>query len=120
MFHLFSRKNEAQAKLDALDKSQAFIEFKPDGTIITANHNFLITLGYALPEIQGQHHSMFVAPEYARSTEYKEFWESLDRGEYQASENSRWQHMIHFNTLYFIGTVAKPSIFNGTCCQVGV
>ncbi len=59
---MFSHKtNELQSKLDALDKSQAVIEFNLDGTIVTANSNFLGAVGYSLGEIQGKHHSMFVA-----------------------------------------------------------
>ena len=53
---------EDRARLAALDKSQAIIEFKMDGTIISANTNFLNAMGYTLPEIQGRHHSMFVEP----------------------------------------------------------
>ena len=49
------------AQAAAISKSQAVIEFKMDGTIITANQNFLDALGYRLDEIQGKHHSMFVA-----------------------------------------------------------
>ena len=55
-----------QSKLDALDRSQAVIEFKPDGTIVSANANFLNAMGYSLVEIQGKHHSMFVEPSGAR------------------------------------------------------
>lgn len=80
---------ELEAKVAALDKSQAVIEFSLDGTILTANNNFLATLGYQLGEIQGQHHRMFVTPEYANSAEYRTFWEKLNRGEYQAGEFSR-------------------------------
>ena len=59
----------------------AMIEFKMDGTIITANDNFLAALGYSLDEIKGQHHSMFADAEHARSNEYKAFWAKLNRGE---------------------------------------
>ena len=76
-------------QIDAIDKSQAVIEFNMDGTIITANANFLATVGYTLDEIQGQHHSMFVEPEFKASTEYKSFWESLNRGEHEAKEYKR-------------------------------
>ncbi|MCR9241604.1 MAG: PAS domain-containing methyl-accepting chemotaxis protein [Rhodobiaceae bacterium] len=77
------------ALLDALDKSQAVIQFKPDGTIITANANFLGAIGYSLEEIQGQHHRMFVEPTYGKSAAYKQFWEKLAAGEYQAAEFKR-------------------------------
>jgi len=53
-------KNTGNALIDALNRSQAVIEFKLDGTIITANQNFLNAMGYELKEIQGKHHSMFV------------------------------------------------------------
>ncbi|MCW9039524.1 MAG: PAS domain-containing protein, partial [Rhodospirillales bacterium] len=66
--------SEAKAVLEALSKSQAVIEFRMDGTIITANDNFCKALGYSLSEIQGQHHSMFVEPKYRDSQEYKDFW----------------------------------------------
>ena len=80
---------ELKAKFDAIDKSQAVIEFNLDGTITTANQNFLTVLGYSLDEIKGQHHSMFVEPSYKDSTKYKQFWEKLGRGEYQAAEYKR-------------------------------
>lgn len=78
-----------QGQIDAISKSQAVIEFNMDGTIITANDNFLATVGYALEEIQGQHHSMFVEPEFKVSAEYRLFWESLNRGEYESKEYKR-------------------------------
>ncbi len=80
---------EDRAKLEALDKSQAVIEFKPDGTIIAANRNFLDVMGYTLAEIQGKHHSMFAEPAYAASAEYRAFWEKLARGEYAAGQYKR-------------------------------
>jgi methyl-accepting chemotaxis protein len=48
---------ETEAKLAALNKAQAVIEFNLDGSIITANENFLRTVGYTLADIQGKHHS---------------------------------------------------------------
>jgi methyl-accepting chemotaxis protein len=77
------------AQVEALNKVQAVIEFNMDGTIITANENFLSTLGYNLDEVQGQHHSMFVEPHFKSSTEYKEFWEGLNRGEFESKEYKR-------------------------------
>lgn len=77
------------AKLAALDKSQATIEFKTDGTILTANDNFLKAMGYRLEEVVGKHHSMFVEPEYRNSAEYKEFWKKLAAGEFQQAQFKR-------------------------------
>ncbi len=73
MFGRRHAKGDAQAMLDAISRSQAVIEFNMDGTIITANKNFLDTLGYRLDEIQGKHHSMFVAPAERDSAAYREF-----------------------------------------------
>ena len=77
------------ATLEALGRSQAIIEFKPDGTILTANENFLAAMGYALSEIQGRHHSMFVESKERESADYRQFWERLARGEFQAAEYKR-------------------------------
>ncbi|MCC8958733.1 PAS domain-containing methyl-accepting chemotaxis protein [Bradyrhizobium sp. Pear77] len=76
-------------QIDAIGKSQAVIEFNMDGTIRTANPNFLAAMGYSLAEIQGKHHSMFVEPVEASSTGYREFWSALNRGEFQAAEYKR-------------------------------
>ena len=65
------------------------IEFNLDGTIITANDNFLNVVGYTLEEVQGQHHRMFVEESFRTSVEYRQFWEALKRGEYQAAEYKR-------------------------------
>jgi TolB-like protein len=60
-------------QVNAIKKSQAVIEFKMDGTVITANENFLNVMGYRLDEIQGKHHSMFAEAAFANSPDYKEF-----------------------------------------------
>ncbi|MDW8198265.1 MAG: PAS domain S-box protein, partial [Gemmataceae bacterium] len=77
-------------QLAAIHRSQAVIEFKLDGTIVTANDHFLNTVGYTLGEIQGRHHSMFVAPAVANSPEYRELWAKLNRGEYVTGEFQRF------------------------------
>lgn len=76
-------------QLAAISKAQAVIEFELDGTILDANQNFLDTLGYRLDEVKGKHHRMFVEPEYAKSSAYKEFWAKLNRGEYESAEYKR-------------------------------
>ncbi|HTH98630.1 MAG TPA: PAS domain-containing methyl-accepting chemotaxis protein [Stellaceae bacterium] len=80
---------ELKAKLNALDASQAMIEFSMDGTILTANAHFLNAMGYRLDEIQGKHHSIFVEPAERTSDSYRNFWAMLNRGEYQAAEFRR-------------------------------
>jgi len=83
------RNADHEGQIAALDKSQAMIEFRLDGTIVTANRNFLAAVGYGLAEIQGRHHSLFVEPEVARGNDYRNFWAALAQGEYQAGEFRR-------------------------------
>ena len=92
MFNLQSKAKiqSALAQAAAISKSQAVIEFNLDGTIVTANQNFLDALGYTLAEIQGKHHSMFVAPGERESAGYREFWAKLNRGEFEAAQYKRF------------------------------
>ena len=83
------RSADFEGQIAAIHKSQAVIEFSLDGTVLTANENFLKTLGYTLGEIRGQHHRMFVDPVYRESAEYRMFWERLSRGEYDAGQYKR-------------------------------
>ncbi|MES2960640.1 MAG: PAS domain S-box protein, partial [Pseudomonadota bacterium] len=83
------RAADFEGQLNAVGKAQAVIEFKLDGTILNANDNFLKTLGYSLDEVKGKHHSMFAEPAYAGSIEYRQFWEKLNRGEYDAGQYRR-------------------------------
>jgi methyl-accepting chemotaxis protein len=83
------RDADFQGQIAAVSKVQAVIEFKLDGTIVSANENFLAVMGYALSEIQGRHHGMFVDPALASGHEYREFWAKLGRGEYQSGEFKR-------------------------------
>jgi len=73
----------------ALGRSQAMIEFTPDGIIQTANTNFLTAMGYTLPEIEGKHHSLFVESAYGKSPDYKVFWDALRAGTFQAAQFKR-------------------------------
>ncbi len=81
--------SDAKAVLAAINRSLGCIEFDPAGTVLSANENFCNILGYAPQEIKGRHHSMFVEPAYARSAEYKEFWQKLGCGEFDAREYKR-------------------------------
>jgi methyl-accepting chemotaxis protein len=82
-------RRRASAWLKAIDRSQAVIEFSPDGTILSANQNFLDTVGYTLGEIKGRHHSMFVDPAEREGAAYRALWEGLRRGEFQRAEYRR-------------------------------
>ncbi|MBB3977779.1 methyl-accepting chemotaxis protein [Rhizobium azooxidifex] len=83
------RSAEDWGKLEAISRVQATIEFTPEGRILTANQNFLTTLGYQLDEIGGRHHSMFCDPGYVASPEYVAFWQKLAAGEFIADEFMR-------------------------------
>ena len=78
-----------EGQMAAINKSQAVIEFELDGTVQTANENFLKTLGYTIEEVRGKHHRMFCEPSYTNSLEYKQFWQKLGRGEYESNEYKR-------------------------------
>ncbi|MDB5541525.1 MAG: chemotaxis protein [Devosia sp.] len=81
---------EDRRKVEAINRSQAVIEFGLDGTIITANANFLAAVGYSLPEVEGKHHRMFVDPAMAQTAEYAEFWRALGAGQFQSGEYRRF------------------------------
>jgi methyl-accepting chemotaxis protein len=80
---------DLMARAEAINRVQAVIEFELDGTIITANDNFLNTLGYTLDEIKGHHHRMFCDQTYTNSQEYQAFWAKLNRGDFDAGVYKR-------------------------------
>jgi methyl-accepting chemotaxis protein len=94
---VFTRSNKAsdraielEAKVNAISRSQAVIEFDLDGTVIAANQNFLSAMGYTEQEIVGKHHRMFVDHAHAESADYREFWQRLRRGEFIAEKFLRF------------------------------
>src|SRR5246127_4342896 len=91
MFSFINKANidSTLAQAAAIGRSQAVIEFKLDGTIVTANENFLNAMGYTLDEIQGKHHSIFMPPAERDGAAYREFWAALNRGQFQAAEYKR-------------------------------
>ena len=78
-----------EAKLTALERSTAVIEFDPDGNILQANALFLAAVGYVESEVVGQHHRMFLTPEYEKSAEYAGFWRALAAGELKSGQFER-------------------------------
>jgi len=116
---MFNRQGKAEirhafAECAAISKSQAMIEFKLDGTIVTANENFLNALGYSLAEIQGKNHSMFIEPAMQSSAAYREFWAGLNRGEFQAAQYKRIgkggrEVWIQASYNPILGTDGKPA-----------
>jgi methyl-accepting chemotaxis protein len=86
---VLARRADVEGQLAAINKAQAVITFELDGTVRSANDNFLRTMGYSLEEIRGRHHSMFVEPGYRASSEYRAFWAKLARGEFDAGQYQR-------------------------------
>lgn len=82
------RNIDNDGQLGALQRSQAVIAFALDGTILDANANFLSAVGYALDEVQGRHHSMFVEPAEREGEAYREFWSALGKGEFSSGSSS--------------------------------
>ncbi len=91
MFRLWRsrNKNTAALTLEALGRSQAIVEFDPDGIVLTANQKFLDTFGYTLAEIKGKHHRLFVEAGHAASADNQQFWQNLRQGQYQAAQFKR-------------------------------
>jgi methyl-accepting chemotaxis protein len=83
------RQADMQGQLAAISRSQAVIEFDLKGNILTANENFLATVGYTLDEIKGRHHGMFVEPVYRESAEYRAFWDRLGSGHFDSGRYLR-------------------------------
>jgi methyl-accepting chemotaxis protein len=83
------KEHENESRLAAIGRSMAVIEFTPEGRVISANENFLKTTQYSLHEIVGQHHSMFCHRAEAESQGYRNFWASLNRGEYHSHRFER-------------------------------
>ncbi|MCS4245382.1 methyl-accepting chemotaxis protein [Rhizobium sp. BIGb0125] len=81
--------SDARNIVDAISKSQAVIEFTPNGVILNANENFCKALGYDLSEIVGKHHRMFCEPDYSASAEYTQFWQNLAAGKHDTKEYKR-------------------------------
>lgn len=102
--------------IEAINRVQAVIEFELDGTIITANDNFLATLGYALEEIQGKHHSIFCDADYRSSLEYKQFWKNLANGEFQSGEYKRYAKSG--DEIWIIASYNPVLDDKGTPCKV--
>ncbi len=88
-FGLSSQTAELLALKDAVNRTQAIVEFDPHGHLLDANANFLNTMGYSLAEVKGQHHRLFVDADYGQSEAYAVFWADLRAGQFKAGEFSR-------------------------------
>lgn len=73
----------------AISKFQGVVEFDLDGTIVSANDNFLQASGYKSEEVVGRPYAMFLTDEYRNSDDYAEFWPSLSKGAFKSGEFER-------------------------------
>lgn len=83
------QEQDIQNTLDALNKSQALVEFNLDGTVLTANENFLKVFGYSIDEIKGKNHKIFCDPQVLSSLQYKHLWDKMTQGEFCSAEVKR-------------------------------
>jgi methyl-accepting chemotaxis protein len=100
-----TKEHESQSLMNAICRSMAMIEFTPQGNVITANENFTATMGYRLDEIVGQHHSMFCRQSESSSSAYREFWLSLNRGEFHAR---RFERVNKMGAVVFLEASYNP------------
>ena len=87
---LKKKEMEIRNRMNAINKSNAVIEFDLNGNIIFANNLFLETMGYSsLNEVVGKHHRIFIDEEHSKSEEYSLFWEKLNEGSLFTGEITR-------------------------------
>ncbi|MCY1414127.1 Biofilm dispersion protein BdlA [compost metagenome] len=108
--------HESESLLKAISRSMAVIEFTPQGRVIKANQNFLDTMGYRLDEVVGRHHGLFCLAPERESAQYREFWASLNRGEYHSH---RFERVNKQGQTVFLEASYNP-IFDskGRLCKV--
>ena len=104
------RENEAEAlnakgQITAINKAQAVVELNMDGTVRSANDNFLRAMGYAADEVQGRHYNLFVEPSHQASAEHRAFWQKLGRGEYEAG---RFMRIARDGSVVWLQTSYNP------------
>lgn len=99
------REQEQRNVLEAMSRSMAMIAFDPDGYVLEANDNFLHTLGYRMPEIQGKHHRLFCTQQEAQSSEYQDFWAHLNKG---AFFSGRFQRVNRCGATVWLSATYNP------------
>lgn len=104
-------KAQFESRFDAIDRSQAIIEFDLDGKVKSANENFLRLMGYSLREIAGQHHAIFCTPDHIKSQAYRDFWVGLRKGE---AQHGRFHRIGKFDCDIWIQASYSPLLdFHG-------
>jgi methyl-accepting chemotaxis protein len=105
---LKTKENEIRNRMNAINQSNAVIEFELNGTIKFANDLFLKTLGYSSSsEIVGKHHSIFMEDDVKDSQTYIDFWERLNQGTFFSGEITRKKKD---GTLIYLQATYNPII----------
>jgi PAS domain S-box-containing protein len=94
---------ENRTRLAAIDRSACWLEMTMDGTVISANANFLHLMGYSAEQVVDAHHRMFCAIEFAQSPAYDEFWATLRQGKHIQGECERvtkYGEYVHLQATY--------------------
>lgn len=107
---------ENESFINALLRSTAVIQFRLDGTVVTANEQFLQAMGYSLNQIVGKHHSMFCTATEAASPQYKTFWQTLNRGEFVADRFKRVDS--HGRDVWLEASYNPVHDTEGKLCQI--
>ena len=107
---------DVEARVNAVDRAQAVVEFDLDGNVLCANENFLRTMGYTKREVTGQHHSLFCDPAYLVSDEYRDFWLRMAKGEVIAG---RFHRVGKFGRDVYVQATYNPVLdLDGTPTRV--
>ena len=97
--------SEQKSELEAIDRSMAVIRFNLNGEILSANDNFVQTMGYRESEIIGKHHRIFCTPEYSSSPEYASFWHKLRNGHFL---EGRYKRLNRQNETVWLRATYNP------------
>ncbi|MEX5593565.1 PAS domain-containing methyl-accepting chemotaxis protein [Pseudomonas orientalis] len=108
--------SENTSFIDALLRSTAVIEFDLSGHVLMANEQFLKAMGYNLSQAKGSHHRIFCRPDEASSQKYKEFWSTLNKGEFVAGRFERVDSSGR--TVWLEATYNPVYDTEGTLCKV--
>jgi methyl-accepting chemotaxis protein len=110
------KEQEQESQIKAINRSMATIEFNRQGEVISANENFLAVMGYRLDEIIGKHHRLFCERSESESSEYRQFWERLNHGEFFSGNFKRLNNQR--NTVWLRATYNPVYDANGNLYKV--
>ena len=91
-----------------MNRSAAIVEFDMKSRILSANENFLDTVGYSLEEIKGREHRMLVPKDLRNSEEYQLFWNRLKEG---ISHQGIYRRLHKDGSIVYLQAAYSP-VFN--------